>query len=91
MTRNTRLQYIRGLQFGSPFLCLSDAGSNPKPRCSPLLHSAGHTIKYLKGGRDKAVPVRTIKAYGGVVVQRHSFLTLALDGGCAVSLTFRRL
>lgn len=78
MTRNPSSVYPGFVMRHSLFL--SDAGSNRKPRCS-LLYSADHTIKYLKGGRGKAVPVRAMKAYGGVVMLRHSFLTLALDAG----------
>ena len=31
--------------------------------------------------KDKFVPYRSVKAHGGTVVQRHSFLTCLLDGG----------
>jgi hypothetical protein len=42
-------------------------------------HVAGHNLKM--GRKKKVVPEHAKRAYGGLEVHHHIFLTLALDGG----------
>jgi len=45
----------------------------------------------IKAGQRKAVPEQAMKAYGGVGIYLHLFLTTSLDGRKVDSFTFRSL
>lgn len=51
----------------------------------PMQGVSRYKSKSERGGQRKVVPAQTIKAYGGVEVQFHSFLTATLDDCCATA------